>query len=57
MNGKKRQLNLDGYELENGSIGKIMKLILVAGARPNFMKIAPLVRAISSHNENMENTN
>ena len=27
-----------------------MKMILVAGARPNFMKIAPLVRAIESHN-------
>ena len=28
-----------------------MKLILVAGARPNFMKIAPLIRAIRAHNE------
>lgn len=27
-----------------------MKIILVAGARPNFMKIAPLVRAIEGHN-------
>lgn len=27
-----------------------MKLILVAGARPNFMKIAPLIRAIGIHN-------
>jgi UDP-N-acetylglucosamine 2-epimerase (non-hydrolysing) len=27
-----------------------MKMILVAGARPNFMKIAPLVRAIEKHN-------
>ena len=27
-----------------------LKLILVAGARPNFMKIAPLVRAIENHN-------
>ena len=27
-----------------------MKLILVAGARPNFMKIAPLIRAIEKHN-------
>jgi len=32
-----------------------MKLILVAGARPNFMKIAPLVRAINRHNERLEN--
>jgi len=27
-----------------------MKIILVAGARPNFMKIAPLMRAIEKHN-------
>lgn len=27
-----------------------MKLTLVAGARPNFMKIAPMIRAIESHN-------
>jgi len=31
-----------------------MKLILVAGARPNFMKIAPLVRAINRHNDRLE---
>lgn len=29
----------------------MMKVILVCGARPNFMKIAPLMRAINSHNE------
>ena len=27
-----------------------MKVILAAGARPNFMKVAPLVRAIEEHN-------
>ena len=27
-----------------------MKLILVCGARPNFMKVAPLIRAIEKHN-------
>lgn len=27
-----------------------MKLILVAGARPNFMKIAPIIHAIRAHN-------
>lgn len=27
-----------------------MKIILAAGARPNFMKVAPLVRAIEEHN-------
>jgi UDP-N-acetylglucosamine 2-epimerase (non-hydrolysing) len=29
----------------------MMKIILVAGARPNFMKIAPVVRAIKNHNK------
>ena len=28
-----------------------LKLILVAGARPNFMKVAPLIHAIHRHNE------
>ncbi len=28
-----------------------MKIVLVAGARPNFMKIAPLLRAIAKHNK------
>jgi UDP-N-acetylglucosamine 2-epimerase (non-hydrolysing) len=28
-----------------------IKMILVAGARPNFMKISPLVRAIDKHNK------
>jgi len=28
-----------------------LKLLLVAGARPNFMKIAPLVKAIDKHNQ------
>ena len=27
-----------------------MKMILVVGARPNFMKIAPRLRAIAMHN-------
>ncbi|MCP5520993.1 MAG: UDP-N-acetylglucosamine 2-epimerase (non-hydrolyzing) [Verrucomicrobiales bacterium] len=32
-----------------------LNLMLVAGARPNFMKIAPLVRAIEQHNTNRRN--
>jgi UDP-N-acetylglucosamine 2-epimerase (non-hydrolysing) len=28
-----------------------IKLILVAGARPNFMKIAPLIKAVKTHNQ------
>lgn len=31
-----------------------LKLILVAGARPNFMKIAPLVRAINNQNNSLK---
>jgi len=30
-------------------LSKNMKLILVAGARPNFMKIAPLMHALAGH--------
>ncbi len=33
---------------------KSIKVILVAGARPNFMKIAPLIRAIKKHNNNQK---
>ncbi len=30
-----------------------MRLILTAGARPNFIKIAPLIRAINRHNKDI----
>jgi len=36
--------------------GVPLKLILVAGARPNFMKIAPLIRAIGEHNQSRQST-
>ncbi len=29
-----------------------LKWLIVSGARPNFMKIAPLIKAIERHNEN-----
>ncbi|MCI4445579.1 MAG: UDP-N-acetylglucosamine 2-epimerase (non-hydrolyzing) [Candidatus Aminicenantes bacterium] len=32
---------------------KNLKLMLVAGARPNFMKIGPLLKAIDQHNHNL----
>ena len=31
-----------------------MKIISVVGARPNFMKIAPFIKAIESHNQESE---
>ena len=33
-----------------------MKIVLVAGARPNFMKIAPIIRAIKKHNSKLKTT-
>lgn len=33
-----------------------MKIISVVGARPNFMKIAPFIRAIQTHNSEKKNT-
>jgi UDP-N-acetylglucosamine 2-epimerase (non-hydrolysing) len=35
---------------------KHLKLILVVGARPNFMKIAPLMHAIRRHNSRLEDS-
>lgn len=37
-------------KLKNHNKSKRLKLCLIAGARPNFMKIAPLIRAIKKHN-------
>lgn len=34
-------------------MNKNLKVILVAGARPNFMKISPLICAINKHNEGL----
>jgi UDP-N-acetylglucosamine 2-epimerase (non-hydrolysing) len=33
---------------------KVKKLLLVAGARPNFMKIAPVLRAVAGYPENIQ---
>ena len=34
---------------------KTLNVMLIAGARPNFMKIAPLMKAIGKHNANRRN--
>jgi hypothetical protein len=39
---------MDGNQ---GKIAEMMKIILVAGARPNFMKIAPLVRQLRAKSQ------
>ena len=31
-----------------------LRLLIVAGARPNFMKVAPLIKAIEAHNRNSD---
>ncbi|MGB6874129.1 MAG: UDP-N-acetylglucosamine 2-epimerase (non-hydrolyzing) [Dehalococcoidia bacterium] len=33
-----------------------MKIVLVVGARPNFMKVAPIIRAINKHNASTRST-
>jgi len=35
-------------------LNKFIKIILTAGARPNFVKIAPLIRAIKTHNRELK---
>ena len=35
-------------------MNNILKVIIVAGARPNFMKVAPLIRAINIHNRSLK---
>ncbi|HAV42365.1 MAG TPA: UDP-N-acetylglucosamine 2-epimerase (non-hydrolyzing), partial [Acidobacteria bacterium] len=41
---------------EKLTTGNCLKLMLIAGARPNFMKIAPLIRAIDEHNRSRRST-
>ena len=35
---------------------KKIKLLIVAGARPNFMKIAPLLKAVDKYNKSSNNS-
>src|SRR5437867_692740 len=32
-----------------------LKLLIIAGARPNFMKVAPIMKAIEEHNAGQKN--
>ncbi len=38
-------------------MNNILKVIIVAGARPNFMKVAPLIQAIKKHNKELKSSN
>jgi len=42
---------------KRNSLKNTLRLLLVAGARPNFMKIAPLLRAIDRHNASLSRQN
>jgi UDP-N-acetylglucosamine 2-epimerase (non-hydrolysing) len=53
---KKEAASDDKEELITGIICLLMKIDLVCGARPNFMKIAPLFRAINKHNASTRST-
>lgn len=41
--------------MDNDRLIHIMKITLIAGARPNFMKIAPIIAAIEKHNQQNKN--
>jgi UDP-N-acetylglucosamine 2-epimerase (non-hydrolysing) len=40
---------------DTGSGSKKLKIVVVAGARPNFMKVAPLIKAFDAHNRQRGN--
>lgn len=42
--------SLNDVSSRGSSFGEIMKIIVVAGTRPNFVKIAPIMRAIEAYN-------
>jgi hypothetical protein len=46
--------DLNVHNDSNDPNDSFMKIILVAGARPNFMKIAPIIRAVKSFNQTNE---
>jgi hypothetical protein len=40
-------------QLENIEVTRTAKILTVVGARPNFMKAAPIIAAIRSHNDRL----
>ena len=44
-------LKLGKYFYRKGWVMKLMKIMVVGGARPNFMKIAPIYWASLNHNQ------
>lgn len=44
--------NLDSYPTEKNETKKMQHITLIAGARPNFVKIAPLIHAIKKAQDN-----
>jgi UDP-N-acetylglucosamine 2-epimerase (non-hydrolysing) len=45
------ETQMSGYRLLSNNSNILMKVINVAGARPNFMKIAPLMKEMNRHSE------
>lgn len=39
------------FGAQNKSMAALGKILIVAGARPNFMKIAPIIKALEQHNK------
>ena len=35
----------------------MLKILIIAGARPNFMKVAPIIKAITAYNSNCNDAN